>query len=179
MALPIKHDLKPSALAMIRGRMWNAVARICSYWTGGKHIIVRKPEHPSSQNPISWDLDTKSAAPDIAKEFDRQGLWRDAKNDGNPTDLAKSVGYETPDEASQELDKEWHRGDVELDEDGQPIQNEAGTTIPVGATIQVVSRIVSVGGVAYKLYLREMEIDSAGKVKSLSKEKGFFEIASL
>lgn len=178
MALPIKHDLKPSALAMIRGRMWNAVARICSYWTGGKYIIVRKPEHPSSQNPISWDLDTKSAAPDIAKEFDQQNLWRDGvnKNDGNPTELAKSVAFTSTD---SENDKEWNKGDVELDEDDKPLVTENGTEIPVGATLQIVSRIVSVGGVALQFYLRNMEIDSTGKIKSISKEKGYFEVVLL
>ena len=75
MAYPIKSNFKDGAIAVIRGRMWNAVARICSFWASGNYITVKKPEHPSGQTPIVWDLDCKAAAPEIAHEFYAQGLW--------------------------------------------------------------------------------------------------------
>lgn len=75
MAYPIKHDYKDGAIAVIRGRVWNAVARICSYWASGNYITIRKPENPSGQTPIVWDLDCIAAAPEIAHEFHAQDLW--------------------------------------------------------------------------------------------------------
>ena len=75
MAYPIKSNFKEGAVAVIRGRMWNAIARICSFWASGNYITVRKPEHPSGEVPIVWDLDTVAAAPAIAHEFYAQGLW--------------------------------------------------------------------------------------------------------
>ena len=75
MAYPIKHDYKDGTIAVIRGRVWNAVARICSYWASGNYITIRKPENPSGQTPIVWDLDCIAAAPEIAHEFHAQGLW--------------------------------------------------------------------------------------------------------
>jgi len=75
MAYPIKSNFKDGAVAVIRGRLWNAVARVCSFWASGNYITVRKPEHPSGQTPIVWDLDCKAAAPAIAHEFYAQGLW--------------------------------------------------------------------------------------------------------
>lgn len=81
-------------------------------------------------------------------------------NGAKKVDLAKSVGYEPMPEEESENDKSWVIG--------------AGT-----ATLQVISRVVSVGGVAYRLHIREMAVGADGRIKSISKEKGFFEIVSL
>lgn len=75
--------------------------------------------------------------------------------------LFKSVDMEPIDESAQELDKSW------------------GSTMGSGASFQVVSRVVSIGGIAYRFYLRDMELDSTGRVRSISKEKGYFEVASM
>lgn len=75
MAYPVKHDYKPGALALIRGRVINALSRICSFWACGNYINVHKPECPSGDDPIKWDLDVKAAAPAFAHEFHAQDLW--------------------------------------------------------------------------------------------------------
>lgn len=75
MAYPVKHDFKPGALALIRGRVINAISRICSFWACGNYINIHKPETPSGDDPIVWDLDVKGAAPALAHEFHAQDLW--------------------------------------------------------------------------------------------------------
>ena len=80
MAYPVKHDFKPGALALIRGRVINAISRICSFWACGNYINIHKPETPSGDDPIVWDLDVKGAAAAIAHEFHAQDLWKDGED---------------------------------------------------------------------------------------------------
>lgn len=75
-------------------------------------------------------------------------------------DLAKSVGYEPIPEEESENDELWAIG---------------AKTV----TLQVISRIVSVGGVAYRLQIREVNVGADGRIRSISKEKGYFEIVSM
>jgi hypothetical protein len=171
MSLHVKDDFAPGTPISAVGCDWfNKVGGFVNALIGGFGLDVSKPSRPSVSAPVSIEIDVE------------QGKKMLADTDvpsGKPVDLAKSVGYEAADEETQELDKEWNRGDVELDEDGEPVKNEDGTTLPVGTTFQVISRIVSVGGVAYRLHIREMAVGSDGRIRSISKEKGFFEIASL
>ena len=170
MSLHVKDDFAPGTPISAVGCDWfNKVGGFVNALIGGFGLKVARPSRPSVSAPVSIEIDVNQVKQMLDTEL----------SSGKPVDLAKSVGYEAADEETQELDKEWNRGDVELYEDGEPIENEDGTTLPVGATFQVISRIVSVGGVAYRLHIREMAVGSDGRIKSISKEKGFFEIASL
>lgn len=98
MAFPIKHDFKDHAFAMVRGRVINALARVCSFWAHGNYINVHKPSVPTGDDPIRWDLDVQAAAPAIAHEFHAQDLFPgDAKLQENAVD-AKVPAIDTQDE---------------------------------------------------------------------------------
>ncbi|MBQ9740186.1 MAG: hypothetical protein IJV91_04505 [Kiritimatiellae bacterium] len=170
MSLHVKDDFAPGTPISAVGCDWfNKVGGFVNALIGGLGLKVSKPSRPSVSAPVSIEIEVEQ----VKKMLDAESP------SGEPMNLAKSVGYEAADEETQKLDKEWSRGDVELDEDGEPVKNEDGTTLPVGATFQVISRVVSVGGVAYRLHIREMAVGADGRIKSISKEKGFFEIVSL
>lgn len=171
MSLHVKDDFAPGTPVSAVGCDWfNKVGGFVNALVGGLGLKVSRPSRPSVSAPVAIEIDVEQV---------KKMLTDTESPSGEPTALAKSAGYVSADEETQELDKEWNRGDVELDEEGKPVENEDGTTLPVGATFQVVSRVVSVGGVAYRLHIREMSVGANGRILSISKEKGYFEIASL
>ena len=171
MSLHVKDDFAPGTPISAVGCDWfNKVGGFVNALIGGLGLKVSRPSRPSVSAPVAIEIDVEQ----VKKMLDDT----DAPS-GDPTALAKSTGYVAADEETQDRDKEWNRGDVELDEDGEPVENDDGTTLPVGTTFQVISRIVSVGGVAYRLHIREMTVGADGRIKSISKEKGYFEIVSL
>lgn len=170
MSLHVKDDFAPGTPISAVGCDWfNKVGGFVNALIGGLGLKVSRPSRPSVSAPVSIEIDVNQLKSMLDAE----------SPSGKPVDLAKSVGYEAADEETQELDKEWNCGDVELDENGEPVKNEAGATLPVGATFQVISRTVSVGGVAHRLHIRDMAVGSDGRIKYISKEKGYFEIVSL
>ena len=170
MSFHVKDDFAPKTPISAIGCEWfNKVGGFVNAFIVGLGLKIIKPSKPSVSAPVLIEIDVAQ----LKSMLDVESA------SGKPVDLAKSIGYEATDEETQKLDKEWSRGDVELDEDGEPVKNDDGTTLPVGATFQVISRIVSVGGVAYRLHIREMAVGSDGRIKSISKEKGYFEIDSL
>ena len=165
----LKDNFRPNApISQVPASWFNAVAAFLNNLVGGFGI---KMDKRSAFPSISVDMDA------LMDVLDKQKAEDKPKAEGEPVELLKCVEM-TPSE-NPDGDKEWKRGDVELDESGKPVLNDDGETFPVGATFMVVSRVVSVGGVAYRLHLREMELDSIGRIKSISKEKGYFEIVSL
>ena len=170
MSFHVKDDFVPGTPISAIGCDWfNKVGGFVNAFAGGLGLKMIKPSRPSVSAPVLIEIDVDNAKAMLDAE----------SPSGEPVDLAKSVGYEAADEETQERDKEWIRGDVELDEDGEPVENDDGAALPVGATFQVISRIVSVGGVAYRLHIREMTVGADGRIKSVSKEKGYFEIVSM
>lgn len=171
MSLHVKDDFTPGTPISAVGCDWfNKVGGFVNALIGGLGLKVSKPSRPSVSAPVSIEIDVEAV---------KKTLTDTESPSGEPTALAKSAGYVSADEETQELDKEWNRGDVELDEEGKPVENDDGTTLPVGATFQVISRVVSVGGVAYRLHIREITVGADGRIKSISKEKGYFEIVSM
>lgn len=159
MSFHVKDDFKAGMPISGVGADWfNKVGSFLNALAGGLGVKLFKPAKPSTSNPITISVD-----PDRLKEI----LEEAPVEEGTAKSLAKSVEYTTVTNTS---DKSWKLGDV---------VTENKETLPVGATFQIVSRIVSVGGVAYQFYLREMKVDSKGCITSISKEKGYFEIVSL
>ena len=110
MAFPIKHDFCERSLALIRGRLWNKVARICSYWASGTGIALVKPETPTPESPIVIGLNPVEAAPAIAHEFDTQGLWamRAQENKVDASTIKKPYDISSKDKLAEKAPK----GDV-------------------------------------------------------------------
>ena len=90
--------------------------------------------------------------PDVVREIANQ-----PPSGGEAVELLTSKGLRDGDAVN---DVEWN----------------TGSKAPV--SFQVVSRIVNVGGIAFRFYLREMSLDSTGRVTSISKEVGYFEVIS-
>ena len=163
MSSPLKHDLKPGAIAIIRGRLWNAVARICSYWASGKHINVRKPETPSAQSPIVWDFDTESAAPDIATHFTLMDLWQSPKDNGAERRVIES-GFKAGVDGTGAQDKTtWTRGKNKSD--GAP----ADGLPAAGCTLTVCTRVMTDGELTW-LQFRKLTFDQNGRLVSVGEE---------
>lgn len=166
MASPIRSDLKEGAIAMIRGRMWNAVARICSYWASGKHITVRKPENPSPQSPITWDLDVRTAAPEIAHEFHAQDLWSVPDDNGEERSAPVS-GYSASGADSFEYDgAAWTRGETAGGDNSQP----RGVKITLPVRMQEMNIPAGYARIGW----RTLEFDQNGCLVKVSEEAAKF-----
>lgn len=160
MAFPLKHDFCERSLALIRGRLWNKVARICSYWASGTGIELVKPETPTPESPIVIGLNPVEAAPAIAHEFDTQGLWRDNPGGGVKKELAS--GYERNASAStNEKTDKWERG--EKDEDGKRR----------GFRLQVMCRMLE-DGLDGCVYWRTLVFDGNGRCVGVEAENDDF-----
>ena len=162
MASPIRSNLKEGAIAMIRGRMWNAVARICSYWASGRHITVRKPENPSPQSPITWDLDVRTAAPEIAHEFHAQDLWS-VPDDNGEERAAPVSGYSPSGADSYESGgAAWTRGETAGGDDDQP----RGVKITLPVRMQEMNTPAGYARIGW----RTLEFDQNGCLVKVSEE---------
>ena len=142
-----------------------------------------KSNAPISQVPASWFNQvasflnnliggygikmTKNATGASVISVDPGILGENEGNVGTPKNFYKSVEYDSIPLEDSQKDLKWTRGNI-----------SNATKTPVGVKFQVVSRIVSLGGIAYQFYLRDMEVDSTGRIKSISKEIGYFEVTA-
>ena len=161
MAFPIRHDFCERSLALIRGRLWNKVARICSYWASGTGIALVKPETPTPESPIVIGLNPVEAAPAIAREFDTQELWGESKSNG-ATGLALTSGHKEGRWTSEDRvtgDKEkWSRGST-----------KDGSDKPCGFTVLLPCRLKH-DGIDGMLRWRKFTFDERGRCVSVGEE---------
>ena len=157
MSFHVKDDFAPGTPVAAVGADWyNKVGGFINALVGGCGISLHKPERPSVGAPVMVDIDV-----------DALRTMLESRGEGEKKELFKSVECDPIPEEETDLDKDWNRGDLDKEK-----------KLPVGAAFQVVSRIVSIGGMAYRFYLRDMEVDSTGRIRSISKETGYFEVTA-
>ena len=165
MAFPVKHDFCERSLALIRGRLWNKVARICSYWASGTGIELVKPETPTPESPIVIGLNPVEAAPAIAHEFDTQGLWSESKSNG-ATKLALTSGMQdglfNENDRLTGDDEKWSRGST-----------KDSTQKPCGFTVLLPCRLKD-DGIDGMLRWRKFSFDEHGRCVSVGAEAEAF-----
>ena len=162
MAFPVKHNFAERSLALIRGRLWNKVARICSYWASGTGIEIVKPETPSPESPITIGLNAFEAAQSIADEFDKQGIWRENKPNGAAEKKIESGFIQGQWAGTAPLSDTWERG-VTTSETGDGEKT-------CGCRLTVLCRMENDGEDALMRF-RTLTFDERGRLVSVSAEE--------
>lgn len=185
MASPIKSDYRTRAVAFVKGEVINAIARVCSHWASGNYVSVHKPENPSADDPIKWDLDVPRAAQAIVGEFDREGYWKtDEADNSTRKDMVGTEDGQGNKHSGSDVDKDeydtgvedettWTRG---TDKEKKTVGGEE-KQVDAGLKIMLPCRHVTDGIDGY-LYFRQFEFDQTGRLVKVGKETELTSVVS-
>lgn len=186
MASPIKSNYRTRAVAFVKGEVINAIARVCSHWASGNYVSVHKPENPSADDPIKWDLDVPRAAQAIVGEFDREGYWKGDEADNSTrkdmvgkTTAAIGGKHSGPDINKDEYDTgvedatTWTRG---TDKEKKTVGGEE-KQVDAGLKVMLPCRLVTDGIDGY-LYFRQFEFDQTGRLVKVGAETDYVSVVS-